>query len=37
VGSARFTSGVEAALAQVGLLRLFGSPVTIVAERCGSS
>jgi ubiquinone/menaquinone biosynthesis C-methylase UbiE len=28
-----FTRGVEAALASVGLLRLFGSPVTIVAER----
>jgi hypothetical protein len=28
-----FTRGVEGALAAVGLQRLFGSPVTIVAQR----
>jgi 2-polyprenyl-3-methyl-5-hydroxy-6-metoxy-1,4-benzoquinol methylase len=33
VGSARFTRGLERALASAGLLRLFGSPVTVVAER----
>lgn len=33
VNSAGFTRGVEGALASVGLLRAFGSPVTIVAER----
>lgn len=33
IGSARFTRGVERALASAGLLRVFGSPVTIVAER----
>jgi ubiquinone/menaquinone biosynthesis C-methylase UbiE len=32
-GSERATRAVEGALASVGLLRLFGSPVTIVAER----
>jgi ubiquinone/menaquinone biosynthesis C-methylase UbiE len=36
VGSVRVTSGVESALAHAGLSRLFGSPVTVVAERCGS-
>jgi ubiquinone/menaquinone biosynthesis C-methylase UbiE len=34
VGSRRLTVGVERALAAVGLLRLFGSPVTVVAVRC---
>jgi SAM-dependent methyltransferase len=34
VGSKRFTMAVEAGLARVGLLRLLGSPVTVVAERC---
>lgn len=34
IGSARFTRGVEGALARAGLLRLFGSPITLVAERC---
>jgi SAM-dependent methyltransferase len=34
VGSPRFTEHVEAALAATGLRRLFGSPVTILAERC---
>jgi 2-polyprenyl-3-methyl-5-hydroxy-6-metoxy-1,4-benzoquinol methylase len=33
LGSIGFTRGLEGALAAVGLLRLFGSPVTLVAER----
>jgi ubiquinone/menaquinone biosynthesis C-methylase UbiE len=33
VGSRNFTARVERSLAAVGLLRLFGSPVTVVAER----
>lgn len=33
IGSLGFTRGVEGALASAGLLRAFGSPVTIVAER----
>lgn len=37
VGSRRFTDGVERALEQAGLRRIFGSPVTIAAERCASS
>jgi ubiquinone/menaquinone biosynthesis C-methylase UbiE len=37
VGSRSFTQGTERALAALGLLRLFGSPVTIVAVRCESS
>jgi 2-polyprenyl-3-methyl-5-hydroxy-6-metoxy-1,4-benzoquinol methylase len=37
VGSRAFTTGVEGALAAVGLLRRFGSPVTVVAERCARS
>jgi ubiquinone/menaquinone biosynthesis C-methylase UbiE len=32
-GSLGFTRGVEGGLAALGLLRLFGSPVTMVAER----
>ncbi|HUF22849.1 MAG TPA: class I SAM-dependent methyltransferase [Vicinamibacterales bacterium] len=32
-GSAAFTRRVEGVLAKAGLLRLFGSPVTVVAER----
>jgi ubiquinone/menaquinone biosynthesis C-methylase UbiE len=36
-GSRRFTESMEAMLARAGLLRLFGSPITLVAERCGSS
>jgi ubiquinone/menaquinone biosynthesis C-methylase UbiE len=32
-GSARLTRGVERVLAALGLLRLFGSPVTVVAQR----
>jgi SAM-dependent methyltransferase len=34
VASRRLTAGLERALERVGLLRLFGSPITIVAERC---
>ncbi len=37
IGSRAFTVGSERILARLGLLRLFGSPVTIVAERCASS
>jgi SAM-dependent methyltransferase len=37
LGSRRFTTAVESLLERLGLLRLFGSPVTIVAERCASS
>ncbi len=37
IGSPRFTRTVEGLLARGGLLRLFGSPVTVVAERCASS
>jgi sensor domain CHASE-containing protein len=33
IGSRALTTRVEGALAAVGLLRLVGSPVTIVAER----
>jgi ubiquinone/menaquinone biosynthesis C-methylase UbiE len=36
VGSRAFTTGIESVLAGIGLLRLFGSPVTVVAERCES-
>ena len=32
IGSARFTSNTERTLAAIGLLRLMGSPVTILAE-----
>jgi SAM-dependent methyltransferase len=34
VGSKRFTVAVERWLERIGLLRWFGSPVTVVAERC---
>jgi ubiquinone/menaquinone biosynthesis C-methylase UbiE len=34
IGSRRFTLGFENALDRVGLLKPFGSPVTLVAERC---
>ncbi|MFO7695274.1 MAG: methyltransferase domain-containing protein [Vicinamibacterales bacterium] len=34
IGSRAFTAAVEKALASVGLLRLLGSPVTVVAVRC---
>jgi len=36
IGSVAVTSRLEGALARVGLRRLLGSPVTIVAERCAS-
>ena len=36
LGSAKATTAIEGALARVGLCRLLGSPVTVVAERCGS-
>lgn len=36
LGSAAATTRVEGALAAAGLTRLFGSPVTVVAERCAS-
>ena len=28
------TRGIEGAMEQTGLMRLFGSPVTVVARRC---
>lgn len=37
IGSRSFTVGSERVLARLGLLGLFGSPVTLVAERCESS
>ena len=37
IGSRRFTVAIERALAGMGILRLIGSPVTIMAERCESS
>ena len=37
VNSTQFTGRVEGALAKLGLRGWFGSPVTVVAERCGSS
>ncbi len=37
IGSRRFTTATEALLERAGLLRVFGSPVTIVAERCALS
>jgi SAM-dependent methyltransferase len=37
VNSVPFTERLEGSLAKAGLRRLFGSPVTLVAERCGSS
>lgn len=37
IDSQPFTTAIEGALARVGLLRLFGSPITVVAERCASS
>ncbi len=36
IGSARFTTAFESLLAGIGLRRLLGSPVTVVAERCAS-
>ena len=35
IGSRRFTIWSEDVLDRLGLLKLFGSPVTVVAERCG--
>ena len=37
LGSRRFTTASETALAALGLLRLVGSPVTVLAERTGKS
>ena len=36
LNSAAATGRIEGALARAGLTRLFGSPVTLVAERCAS-
>jgi 2-polyprenyl-3-methyl-5-hydroxy-6-metoxy-1,4-benzoquinol methylase len=36
INSEAWTRRVEAAMEQTGLMRRFGSPVTIVAERCAS-
>jgi SAM-dependent methyltransferase len=36
IGSLALTTRIEAALARVGLRAMFGSPVTLVAERCAS-
>jgi hypothetical protein len=36
IGSRRFTISTERLLDRAGLLKLFGSPVTLVAERCAS-
>jgi hypothetical protein len=36
IGSRRLTIATERVLDRLGLLKLFGSPVTIVAERCTS-
>jgi len=37
IGSRRFTLWIERRLDSAGLLRVFGSPVTLVAERCAYS
>jgi len=37
IGSRRFTIAIEALLDRAGLLGFFGSPITLVAERCASS
>jgi hypothetical protein len=37
IGSRRFTELSEGILERAGLLRVFGSPVTLVAQRCKSS
>jgi hypothetical protein len=34
MGSRRLTAAIEAFLDRAGLLKIFGSPVTLVAERC---
>jgi hypothetical protein len=36
VNSAAATARIEAGLARMGLTRVLGSPVTLVAERCAS-
>ncbi len=36
IGSPGMTRAIEAVLARIGLLRLAGSPVTVMAERCES-
>ncbi|HEY2907682.1 MAG TPA: class I SAM-dependent methyltransferase [Vicinamibacterales bacterium] len=36
IGSARFTQSIEHVFERAGLLRLVGSPVTILLERCAS-
>lgn len=36
IGSPRFTASVERLFERAGLLSVFGSPITIVAERCAS-
>ena len=36
IGSVATTERIEGALSRLGLRALVGSPVTIVAERCGS-
>ena len=37
IGSRRFTEATEDLLDRIGLLRLVGSPVTLVAQRCAPS
>ncbi len=37
IGSVRFTTSIEAAFERIGLTRVVGSPITVVAERCASS
>jgi ubiquinone/menaquinone biosynthesis C-methylase UbiE len=37
IGSRGVTTSVEGAFDRAGLLKLFGSPVSVVAERCASS
>jgi 2-polyprenyl-3-methyl-5-hydroxy-6-metoxy-1,4-benzoquinol methylase len=37
IGSSGFTRTSEGVLARLGLLSVFGSPVTVVAERCATS
>jgi len=37
IGSPKFTQACERMFDRIGLLPVFGSPVTIVAERCASS
>lgn len=37
IGSRRFTIAIEELLDRAGLLGVFGSPITLVAERCASS